>query len=215
MIRTCTGFAVIAVLSLPGAVLAETYQWTDDAGVVHFTDNLERIPSKYLKRVKELPSVRGETPSSPSMESPAAPAEVKPALKPQSPILYGGLDERGWRTRFSSLREELKVIEESLPKKREELNQLHRRWVISMGRVPSQGELKDFAEKQAEGSATVEDNPYVNKSALSTPGRHREAYYAKLQEVRQEEARVGEIKKQLEDLELEASRVGVPFEWRR
>ncbi|WP_318258751.1 DUF4124 domain-containing protein [Geobacter anodireducens] len=118
MIRTCTGLAVIAVLSLPGAASAETYQWTDDAGVVHFTDNLERIPPKYLKRVKELPSVRGETPSSPAMEPPAAPAEVKPAPTPQPPLLYGGLDEQGWRSRFSSLREELDVIEKSLPKKR-------------------------------------------------------------------------------------------------
>lgn len=214
MTRTVSGLAVIAVLSFPVAASAETYQWTDDAGVVHFTDNLERIPPKYLKRVKELPSVGGQAPPSSPAEAPAPP-EVQPAPKPLTPLLFGGLDERSWRTRFTTLREERAVIEESLPKKREELNRLHRRWVISMGRNPSQKELEDFAEKQAEGPVSVEDNPYVNKSRLGAPGRNREAYYAKLQEIRGDEARIEEINKQLEDLELEAGRAGVPFEWRK
>jgi len=35
---------------LAGSARAETYRWTDDGGVVHFSDNYDRIPSRYQQK---------------------------------------------------------------------------------------------------------------------------------------------------------------------
>ena len=56
------GLFVAMILSvwLVGSARAETYRWTDDAGVVHFSDNHDRIPSRYQKKAtieKDMSSV--------------------------------------------------------------------------------------------------------------------------------------------------------------
>lgn len=45
---------ITACLLLGGTafVSAETYRWTDERGVIHFTDSSESIPAKYRKQVK-------------------------------------------------------------------------------------------------------------------------------------------------------------------
>jgi hypothetical protein len=89
---------------------------------------------------------------------------------------------------------ELQQLEQGLPAKYKELAYLHRKWVIAKGRVPTAAELKKFQEKQAKGVATPADNPYVNRSALSSPGRHRAAYYKKLAEIKADEARIAQLR---------------------
>ena len=84
--------------------------------------------------------------------------------------------------------QELKALQESLAVKKKELARLHHKWTVAKGRVPSKEELKEFEEKRAKGKATMEDNPYINKKPLSSPGLSRQAYYQKLEEVRQDEA---------------------------
>lgn len=204
----------LSVVLTGGWAEAATYRWVDDRGIIHFTDNPENIPVKYRKKVRELPSVTG-TPQQPSAATPpeAAPEPASPTEK--AAPLYGGLTESEWREKFTSLRQELKTLEEGLPAKQDELNALHRIWVLSMGRLPTDKELQAFAKKQQEGATTVEDNPYVNKNPLSSPGRNREAYYKKLAEVQQDEARIKELQAKLAALDLEASRAGVPFAWRQ
>lgn len=188
---------MVSLILLGSVAHAATYRWVDDKGVIHFTDNPDHIPARYQKRVQELPSVTSPPQSSvPPQEQPEVAA---PRQTPEKP-LYGGLDEGAWRGRFAALRTEIKSLQDGLPAKREELAQLRRRWVISMGRTPSAGE--------------TESGRFTTRSALSTPGRHREAYFARLAEVEQDEARIAELEKQLAALEVEASRAGVPFEWR-
>jgi len=51
----CTAACVSAAL-LPasvGTAGAEVFTWTDDAGVVHFTDRYNRIPVKYLEQNRD------------------------------------------------------------------------------------------------------------------------------------------------------------------
>ena len=35
---------------LAGSAQAETYRWTDDAGVVHFSDSYDKIPARYQQK---------------------------------------------------------------------------------------------------------------------------------------------------------------------
>lgn len=108
---------------------AATYEWVDDAGVVHFTDDQGRIPAKYLKRAKELNSGSHE-----DVKSPAAPvpqAAPSPAFSPERKVVKpGGYREGYWRSKFASLRGEIKKLEESLPAMKEELNKLNRKKIV-------------------------------------------------------------------------------------
>ena len=42
--------AVILSVWVAGFAQAETYRWTDDAGVVHFSDNYAKIPFRYQQK---------------------------------------------------------------------------------------------------------------------------------------------------------------------
>lgn len=103
-------------------------------------------------------------------------------------------------TRFAGLSEELKQIEAGLAVKREELARLRRKWVVVKGRTPTAKEIEKYEEKLAKGKAKVEDNPYMNKSPLSSPGIYREAYYQKLREIRRDEERIAVLKEKLAGL---------------
>jgi len=41
---------------------AETYRWTDDQGVVNFTDSLEAVPAKYRHKVLKGPDITTRDP---------------------------------------------------------------------------------------------------------------------------------------------------------
>ena len=45
--------------------------------------------------------------------------------------------------------------------------------------------------------------------------RNRQTYYDQLAEVEKDEARIRELNDQLEKLDIEASKAGVPFDWRK
>lgn len=92
---------------------------------------------------------------------------------------------------------ELQTLEEGLPAKYAELAQLHRKWVLAKGRVPTAAEIKTFQEKLAKGKATAADNPYINKNALNSVGRSRAAYFKKLAEIKADEARIAQLRQEL------------------
>lgn len=98
---------------------------------------------------------------------------------------------------YARLNAELQRLEAGLPAKQEELARIRRKWVVVKGRVPTEQELKDYEKKRAKGEAKAEDNPYMNKSPLSSPGRYREAYYQKLNEIKGDEARIARLKAEL------------------
>lgn len=50
---------------------------------------------------------------------------------------------------------------------------------------------------------------------LYTYPQNRRAYYDQLSDIEKDEARIGELNMQLESLDNEASRAGVPFDWRK
>jgi hypothetical protein len=161
---------------------ATTYKWVDDKGVVNFTDDPDKIPAKYLKRAKKLPSISaGESPNVPAekvQENPRAVPSAEPVLHNRE-NLFGGHDETWWRSSFSSLHNELKEVQGALSGKKDELVALRRKMTIYQA------------------------------------GRDRKAYYDKLADIEKDESRIKELNEQLNALDAEASKAGVPFEWRR
>lgn len=170
---------VIAICVLAGLVTiawADTYRWVDDQGVIHFTDNPDRIPAKYHKRVQETPSPAAPEPT-PQSKTPEPPPQRQ--LQPPPPDLPGGLSEQAWRSRFSAIRAEIKALQDGLPAKREAIDQLRRKRIIYQ-------RLQD-----------------------------RTAYNAQNEKIGRDEARISELQAQLSALDAEASRAGVPLEWRK
>ena len=171
-------FAIVAGFTVVAS--ADTYRWVDDAGVIHFTDNPDRIPSRYLKRVQEIPSPTDSVPK-PKAKPPAPPSQrqSQPTTDLVAPLLPGGLSEQVWRSRYTTIRAELKVLRDGLPEKQEALNQLRRKRFI-------------FQRYQ-----------------------DRLAYNQQKDNIEHDEARIKELEGQLSALDVEASRVGVPMEWRK
>jgi uncharacterized protein DUF4124 len=126
--------AVAMLIMLAPFVLTQagetaTYEWVDDAGVVHLTDDRGKIPAKFQKRVKELNFGSDE-----DVKSPAAPVRESAPPEASSPDrgvpLYGGHGKGYWQARFAALRKEIKTLEEPLPAMKEELLALNRKRVV-------------------------------------------------------------------------------------
>jgi hypothetical protein len=124
---------LLPVFLLAFPVCAAVYEWKDENGVVNFTDDPANIPAKYLKRVKKRPSITVESPV--SVPPPASEGSEKSPVEEQGPsrgnkVLFGGHDEQWWRNEFSTIRNEMKVIQEKLPGRNEALAQARRKFTI-------------------------------------------------------------------------------------
>jgi chromosome segregation ATPase len=107
--------------------LADVYEWTDERGVVHFTDNPERVPAKYRQKVQQRESITGEAPKS-SPAQPEAPAGSQEAAPKQE--LFGGHDLNWWRREYSSLSKAVDALSAELAKAREDVTVARRKKLI-------------------------------------------------------------------------------------
>lgn len=137
-----------------GAASADVYQWTDDRGVVSFTDNADRIPTRYRKKARRVESspvttVPAETPvSAPAPARGTAPDDTATAPS-TGRSTYGGQDEDGWRRSFAAARQRISTLETELAEKRKKQNEVARQRTIyqrSRDRVAYYG-LKDEIEQ--------------------------------------------------------------------
>ncbi|QWV98420.1 DUF4124 domain-containing protein [Geomonas nitrogeniifigens] len=194
--RRTTMVATVFLLAAPPLALGGTYQWRDDAGTVHFTDDSDRIPDKYLKRAREVDPASAAKPAAtvPKPEAPAAP----PAAKEAAAAATAADAESTQRARVAA---ELAQARSGLEGKKQELQKLHHKWMVTKGRTPTPDEAREFQKQLAEGKTTDEKNPYVSKNrALSSSSAARAAYYKKLEEVREDDARVQRLERELEAL---------------
>jgi len=130
---------VLLVLIFSSAELsnADTYKWVDNQGVVNFTDNLDAVPKKYRSKVKVTPSGDASA-SAPNQEKsgknmePDKQSEATASTpgRPEGPKLYGGHDEKWWKSSYASIRGELKSLQDNLPAKKDDLEKLRRKLVI-------------------------------------------------------------------------------------
>src|SRR5690348_811777 len=104
-------------IAVAGAAAATTiYEWKDDQGVLHITDNPDTIPRKYQKKVQERQldmkpnggSASGSAGGG-AVSPQAPPAAEGPAAAPGQ--LYGGHPPQWWRDQFASLRGQLEAIQ--------------------------------------------------------------------------------------------------------
>jgi len=103
---------------------ADTYEWTDSQGGLHFTDNLDKIPANYLNKVRKV-DVK------PVIQEKEQPSQLEQkSIAPHAQKLFGGHNEMWWRSSFDSLRKEIKNIQDGLPEKKKGLNELRRNYVI-------------------------------------------------------------------------------------
>lgn len=96
------------------------YKWSDADGVVHFTDDRNKIPAGF--RLKARPLDLGEP-------EPAAAGNARPPSSPREPAsasLADGHSEQWWRQRFAALRERIKALQDALPAKQTQLAELRR-----------------------------------------------------------------------------------------
>ncbi|WP_243373325.1 DUF4124 domain-containing protein [Geotalea sp. SG265] len=171
-------FAVLSVwLLLPASPsAAAVYEWVDDSGVIHFTDNADKIPRKYQKKARMKGSDDGSVTVTPATVPSDWQHERQATDVGMEPVRN---DEGMWRSRFGTLREEKKQIEKGLPAKREKLATLRRKRVIYQR------------------------------------GSDRTAYNELNADIERDEARIKELDQKLQELNAEASRAGVPMEWRQ
>jgi hypothetical protein len=103
------------------------FKWVDDSGVVHFTDNRNKIPKKYRKQAKKL-SIQDDSPQTNPPQA-AAPATIQPSPAAQE-LTYGGQNERWWKEQFSKLRTQVQSLQNSLVQKNAKLTELRRKRAI-------------------------------------------------------------------------------------
>jgi len=120
--------------------------------------------------------------------------------QPVSADSTAGSKGKEQNAKYQALQQELKMLRDGLKVKEAELARLRHKWTVNKGRTPTADEIKTFEEKRAKGPVTVEDNPFVNQNALSSPGRWRAAYYEKLAEINRDKERAKSLEKELDAL---------------
>jgi hypothetical protein len=162
------------------------YQWVDDNGTVNFSDNPMRIPGKYSKKIKKRQSIQSDTlPTEFSRHKPVE-KQAETSRKEQ----YDGHEEGWWRARYRELRTQMQTIKDAVPDKEARLKELHFKKVTSNSVGMSPG---------------VSGNPRKN----------RLAYLDLYAEIETDKKLLAALEKELEILETDAARAGVPLEWRR
>ncbi len=91
------------LLSLPSVHGQEIYQWVDEKGTVHFTDDLGKIPEKYQDQVKEKKTPPEPAPS-PSTRPPQGKAPPEPSVEKKDIL---GRGEDWWRDKAMEWRQKL------------------------------------------------------------------------------------------------------------
>ena len=102
---------LIGMITLPFVAGGqETYQWIDEKGTVHFTDDVGKIPEKYQDQVKKKESPREPTPA-PAPPSSSKPSAGKPLPAPQATGVEKkdilGRGEDWWRDRAMEWKQKL------------------------------------------------------------------------------------------------------------
>ncbi|MDQ7838314.1 MAG: DUF4124 domain-containing protein [Thermodesulfobacteriota bacterium] len=172
------------------------YKWTDEKGVVHYTDNPENVPSKF-KGCAEQKTIDRRLSPPPAPEKSAAPP-VSPVLpqvsseeKPDTRTDVRGRNKEWWLGQKKKWQDEVKRLTEQVKKNNEDIVTLRR------GRV-------------RQGTRT-EEGIILNQGPLIDDYRELK----RLQEITPElEEKLQKAKYMLEeDLIRDAYRASVPPEW--
>jgi hypothetical protein len=165
-------------LLIGSAAWATVYEWVDNQGIVHMTDDPDKVPARYRKVMKARDIDTGGS-AAPAAEPKGAVPSSEAGL-PEEPevLLYGGRNVRWWLGTFREARENIEKHNAQIAGKKKKLEQLRRKRVL-----------------------------YQKPS-------DRVAYYALMDEIARDEEQVKVLQKNLDDLESQADKAGVPQHWR-
>jgi hypothetical protein len=105
MKRTILLLIIGLLLFSPSIYGQETYQWVDEKGTVHFTDDLGKIPEKYQDQVKEKKTPPEPAPApSPSTRPPQGKAPPEPSVEKKDIL---GRGEDWWRDKAMEWKQKL------------------------------------------------------------------------------------------------------------
>ncbi len=175
----------LAFLGVAGAALAQSviYRWVDRDGVVHFTDDLSKVPepyaSMYQARIREIEKKRAEAVGDRSDPPPSRPPPS--TRKPESPPSSADAIEKErekWQARVAEWRKELDAATEALAKLDED-----------------KGNLTN--------NALLRVTPQV-KAQIEAVEKRREAALKRVEKAK---------KMLLETIPAEAKKAGVPYKW--
>jgi len=110
----------LLILLFAGSAFADLYQWKDERGVIHITDSMEKVPSKYRDEVR----VFKEGPKqAPAPEQEAVPEEdtgpdldvtTPPSLEQEAEELYGDQTLEWWKQSFQEKRSKINDLQSSI-----------------------------------------------------------------------------------------------------
>lgn len=204
--------ALCLVLAATSAQSA-TYQWTDKKGVVHYTDNFDRIPPEHQNRAREVtldapPVLKYEDQQAETISPPGP----QPAGRERGER-YCGRSGPQWQRTFSSLRQERRKLADSLPGIEEELLRRHNRLQRSLWDFDRNPPKK--GDKKAEELAAARRAKQTASGQYGRPSVNRKEYQETLAERDGATKRIAEVDRELADLETEAARCGVPLQFRQ
>ncbi len=151
-----TGLLLVASLIVLGAAAwAEErdkalYTWTDNKGVMHMTDSLEKVPEKYRSQARRI---EGGTPGGnvvPETQSPAAPAAPDQAVE-------GGSLKAQWQSRMLDAKRKLQQAEDRYQQLAKRKNDLQSQWGSSGPALPPQTVLDEMNQLDTDMAAAKQD----------------------------------------------------------
>lgn len=114
MIRIVLSLLLIISANLS---LAETYQWTDERGGVHYTDDFTKVPDRFRSNIKKIEEEKETTSINKERE---IPEKGKEGLSKDRL----GRGEEYWKTRTGELKNRVKALQEKNENLRLKFNEL-------------------------------------------------------------------------------------------
>jgi hypothetical protein len=156
-------FILVAMIALPLiAESQEIYQWVDEKGTVHFTDDFNQIPEKYQDQVKErkTPKEPASAPSpSPSIKPPQGKKPPEPSGEKKD-ILGRGEDwwrdqAMEWKQKLIKAQKDYEAAQAALKTKEKELEEA--RFKPKSFQRKLQDEVKVLEQKANEQKKQVDE----------------------------------------------------------
>ena len=139
-----------ALLSFGSAAWAAVYEWVDAQGVVHMTDDPDKVPERYrnVMKVKDIDPGANTMPAAGPQALPPPPGAGQQT--PDS-VLYGDHPKGWWITTFKEARDALKRLTDEIDVKKTNLEYLRRQRALyqkSSDRAAYYALLDEIAAKE-------------------------------------------------------------------
>jgi len=105
-------FGLLLYLS-PSPVLADIYYWVDTEGVMHITDDMNKVPSEYREKISTMET----EPAEKAVEKEAVTGKETQKSKTPEQELYGDHPLDWWRLSFNRVRSEIEAANKELEQK--------------------------------------------------------------------------------------------------